>query len=86
LTVSVVIPTRVMQPGVSTREEQNWRIALCGYGMTLAPRHHVHLVCVASLAHLRCAHRLGWSLAGLCWRWRPGWLPSLPSTSTYAPF
>ncbi len=47
LTVSVVIRTRVMQPGVSTREEQNWRIALCGYGMTLAPRHQVHLVCVS---------------------------------------
>lgn len=59
LTFSAVIPARVMQPGVSTRGKQSWRIALCSYGMTLAPRHRVHLLCVASLAHLRCAHRLG---------------------------
>jgi hypothetical protein len=59
LTFSVVIPARAMQPGGSTRGKQNWRIAFCGYGMTLAPRHRVHLVCVASLVHLRCAHRLG---------------------------
>ena len=59
LTFSVVIQARVMQPGGSTRGKQNWRIALCGYGMTLAPRHRVHRLCVASLAHLRFAHRLG---------------------------
>ena len=59
LTFSAVIPAQVMQPGVSTRGKQNWRIALCVYGMTLALRHRVHLLCVASLAHLRCAHRLG---------------------------
>ena len=59
LTFSAVIPARVMQPEVSTRGKQNWRIALCCYGMTLAPRHRVHRLCVASLAHLRCAHRLG---------------------------
>ena len=46
LTFSAVIPARVMQPGESTRGKQNWRIALCGYGMTLAPRHRVHL-CVS---------------------------------------
>jgi hypothetical protein len=78
LTFSVVIPARVMQPGVSTRGKQNWRIALCGYGMTLALRHRVHLLCVASLAHLRCAHRLGCSLAGLCWRVRVGLAPGPP--------
>ncbi len=72
LTYSAVIPTRVMQPGVSTRGKQNWSIALCGYGMTLAPRHRVHLLCVASLAYLRWAHRLGCSLAGLCRRMRVG--------------
>ena len=77
LTFSVVISTRVLLPGVSTRGNQNWRIALCGYGMTLALRHRVHLLCVASLAHLRCAHRLGCSLAGLCWRVGP-WLASGP--------
>jgi hypothetical protein len=41
------IPARVMQPEVSTRGKQNWRIALCSYGMTFAPRHHVHL-CVSN--------------------------------------
>jgi hypothetical protein len=59
LTFAVVIPARVLQPGVQERGNQTWRIALCGYGMVFAPRHHVHLLCVASLAHLRCAHRLG---------------------------
>ena len=78
LTFSIVIPARVMQPGVSTRGKQNWRIALCGYGMTLAPRHRVHLLCVASLAHLRCAHRLGCSLAGLFGRARVGLAPGPP--------
>jgi len=63
LTFSVVIPARVMQPGISTRRKQNWRMALCCYGMTLALRHRVHLLCVASLAHLRCAHRLGTTMA-----------------------
>ena len=42
LTFSVVIPARAIQPGVSTRGKQKWCIALCGYGMTLAPRHRVH--------------------------------------------
>ena len=78
LTFSVVIPARVMQPGGSTRGKQNWHIALCGYGMTLALRHRVHRLCVASLAHLRCAHRLGGSLAGLCWRARVGLAPGPP--------
>ncbi len=78
LTFSVVIPTRVMQPGVSTRGKLNWRISLCSYGMTLALRHRVHLLCVASLAHLRYAHRLGCSLAGLCWRARVGLAPGPP--------
>ena len=40
-------------------------MTLCGYGMAFAPRHQVHLWSVASLAHLRWAHRLGCSLAGL---------------------
>jgi hypothetical protein len=75
LTFSVVIPARVMQPKSSERGKQSWRIALCGYGMTFAPRHQVHLLCVASLAHLRRAHRLGRSLAGLCWRVRVGLAP-----------
>jgi hypothetical protein len=48
-----------MQPGGSTRGKLNWRISPCGYGMTLAPCHQVHLLCVALFAHLRCAHRLG---------------------------
>ena len=78
LTFSVVIPARVMQLGVSTGGKQNWRIALCGYGMTLAPRHRIHLVCVASLAHLRCVHRLGCCLAGLCWKAGPGLAPGPP--------
>jgi len=59
LTFSAVIPARVMQPEVSTRGKQNWRIALCCYGMTFTPRHRFHLLCVASLVHLRSAHRLG---------------------------
>ena len=78
LTFSAVIPARVMQPEVSTRGKQKWRIALCGYGMTFAPRHRVHLLCVASLAHLRCAHRLGCSLAGLWWRVRVRLAPGPP--------
>ena len=86
LTFSVVIPTRVMQPGGSTRGKQNWRIALCCYGMTLAPRHRVHLLCVASLAHLRCAHRLGCSLAGLWWRVRVGLAPGPPLKFKVRPF
>jgi hypothetical protein len=75
LTFSVVIPARVMQPEVSTRGKQNWRLALCCYGMTFAPRHRVHRMCVASLAHLCNAHRLGCSLAGLWWRVRVGLAP-----------
>jgi hypothetical protein len=80
LTFSVVIPVRDLQPGVSTRGKQNWPIALCCYGMTLAQRHRVHRLCVASLAHLhcsqlRCMHRLGCSLAGLWWRVRVGMAP-----------
>jgi hypothetical protein len=59
LTFSVVIPARVMQPKIEERGNQKWHMALCCYGMTLAPRHRVHRLCVASLAHLRCAHRLG---------------------------
>ncbi len=81
LTFSVVIPARVLQPEVSTRGKLNWRLALCCYGMTLAQRHRVHLVCVASLAHLRCAHRLRCSLAGLCWRVRVGLAPGPPMLS-----
>jgi hypothetical protein len=42
LTFSVVIPARVLQPGISTRRKQKWRMALCGYGMRLALRHQVH--------------------------------------------
>jgi hypothetical protein len=84
LTFSAVIPARVMQPGFLTRGNQNWRIALCCYGMTFTPRHRVHLLCVASLVHLRSAHRLGdlWpdSLGGR----GSGWLPGLPSSSNYA--
>jgi hypothetical protein len=78
LTFSVVILARVLQPGGSTRGNQKWRMALCGYGMAFAPRHQVQLLCVASLAHLRCAHRLGCSLAGLCWRVRVGLAPGPP--------
>ena len=78
LTFSVVIPARVMQPGVSTRRKQNWRLAPRCYGMTFAPRHRVHRLCVASLAHLRCVHRLGCSLAGLWWRVRVGLAPGPP--------
>jgi hypothetical protein len=59
LTFSVVIPARVLQPGGSTCRNQMWRMALCSYGMAFAPRHQVQLLCVASLAHLRWAHRLG---------------------------
>ena len=42
LTFSVVIQTRVMQPGEIKGGKQNWRIALCCYGMTLSLRHPVH--------------------------------------------
>ncbi len=41
LTFSVVIPARVLQPGVSTCGIQNWRIALCGDGMAFAPCHRI---------------------------------------------
>jgi hypothetical protein len=54
--------------------------------MTLAPRHRVHLVCVASLAHLRCAQRLGYSLAGLWWRVRVGLAPGPPLKFKVRPF
>ena len=86
LTFSAVIPARVMQPEVSTRGKQKWRIALCGYGMTLAPRHRVH--CCVSHRWCTSAVRTGsgdpWpdSLGGR----DLGWLPGLPSSSTYAPF
>jgi len=86
LTFSVVVPARVMQPEVSTRGKQSWRIALCCYGMTLAQRHRVHRLCVASLAHLRCAHRLGCSLAGLWWRARVGLAPGPPLKFKVRPF
>ncbi|MEY3930946.1 MAG: hypothetical protein RLZZ516_2656 [Cyanobacteriota bacterium] len=85
LTFSAVIPARVLQPGISTRGEQSWRIALCGYGMTLAPRHRVHLVCVASLAvipgrtllegRVRVGSRASPQLQGkplFSWRWPAG--------------
>jgi len=89
LTFSVVIPARVMQPEVSTRGKQNWRLALCCYGMTFAPRHRVHRLCVASLAHLRYVHRLGCSRASpqlqstplFSWRW-PAGVPVSVSTET----
>ena len=42
LTFSVVIQTRVMQPGEVKGGKHNWRIALCGCGMTLALHHRVH--------------------------------------------
>ena len=42
LTFSAVIQTRVMQPGGSTRGEQKWCIALCGYGLTFTQRQRVH--------------------------------------------
>ena len=86
LTFSVVIPARVMQPRIKELGKQSWRIALCGYGMTLAPRHRVHRLCVASLAHLRCAHRLGCSLAGLWWRVRVGLAPGPPLKFKVRPF
>ena len=44
LPFSVVIQARAMQPGVSTHGKQSGPIALCGYGMTLALRHHVQLL------------------------------------------
>ena len=44
LTFSAVIPARVLQPEVSTRGNQNGPIALCGYEMTLAPRHHIQML------------------------------------------
>ena len=58
LTFSVVIPARVMQPEVSTRGKQNWRIALCGYGLTFTQRKRVYLSWLVQL-HLLCVHRLG---------------------------
>jgi hypothetical protein len=86
LTFSVVIPARVLQPGVSTRGKQNWRIALCGYGMTLALR--IAFTCFVS-------HR--WCTSAVCTGsgtpWPDsvegrgsGWLPGLPSISRYASF
>ena len=54
--------------------------------MTLAPRHRVHLLCVASLAHLRCTHRLGCSLAGFCWRVSVGLAPGPPLNFKVRPF
>ncbi len=59
LTFSTVTPTWVMQPRVEERGKQNWHIALCSYGMTLAPRHRDGWLLIAFRAHLRCAHRLG---------------------------
>ena len=59
LTALVVIPARVMQPGIGQDANQRWHVALCSYEMAFALRHRVHVWCVASLAHLRCAHRLG---------------------------
>jgi hypothetical protein len=67
-----------MQPGISTRGKQEWRMTLCSYGMAFAPRHQVHLWSVASLAHLRWAHRLGCYLAGLFGRVRVGLAPGPP--------
>ena len=86
LTFSAVIPARVQQPGVSTRGKQNWRIALCGYGMTLAPRHRVHC-CVShrwrtSAVHTGSGDPWPDSVGGR----ESGWLPGLPSTSRYVPF
>ena len=86
LTCSVVIPARVMQPKIEERGNQKWRLALCCYRMAFAPRHRVHRLCVASLAHLRCAHRLGCSLAGLCWRVRVGLAPGPPLNFKVRPF
>jgi hypothetical protein len=86
LTFSVVIPARALQPGVSTGRKLNWRIALCGYGMTLALR--IAFTCCVS-------HR--WRTSAVCTGsgtpWPDslggrdlGWLPGLPSSSRYAPF
>ena len=44
------------------------------------------LLCVASLAHLRCAHRLRCSLAGLWWRVRVGLAPGPPLNFKVRPF
>ena len=58
MTFSAVIPARVMQPEVSTRGKQNWRIALSCYGMAFALRHRVHLAVgqpLQSLAPPLCA-------------------------------
>jgi hypothetical protein len=58
LTLSAVISDQAMQPGVSTRGKQNWRLALCVYGMTFALRHRVHLAVgqpLQSLAPPLCA-------------------------------
>ena len=85
LTFSVVISARVMQPGVSTRGKQNWRIALCGYGLTFTQRQRVHGSGFIQ-SHLRCAHRLGCSLAGLCWRVGPGLASGPPLKFKVRPF
>ena len=54
--------------------------------LTFAPRHRVQRLCVASLAHLRCAHRLGCSLVGLWWRVRVGLAPGSPLNFKVRPF
>ena len=56
LTFSVVIPARVMQPGISAGGTQMWHMARGGYGMAFALR---HLDDCTFQSHLRCAHRLG---------------------------
>ena len=68
LTVLVVIRIRVMQPGCSAEKRSTWPMAQGSYGMVFAPHHRGHSETVQS--HLRCAHRLGWSLAGLFWKVR----------------
>jgi hypothetical protein len=59
LTFSVVIPARVMQPGGFNRRESElaYRSLRLRDGVRATPPRS--LSCVASLAHLRCAHRLG---------------------------
>ena len=91
LTFSVVIPARVLQPGVSTRGKQNWHLALCCYGMTLAPRHRVHRLCVASCVSHRWRTSAVCTGSGVAWPDSAGgrgsgWLPGLPSSSKYAFF
>jgi hypothetical protein len=78
LTFSIVIMAQAREPKIEERGKENWPIALCGYGKTHALRHRVQLLCVASLLHLGCAHRLGSPLAGLSWRVRVGLAPGPP--------